>query len=237
MKDSVRKDKTVSEGKSIKIIIGLLLFFFIAYLACKVFIVYFEYKVITDPVVDFHGTIILEKTTSCDYTFGKFSVCVPSSFSLIDAGDGVIGYTDSQNRFILGGEVQENFDDDILSIDDKVDVSDFKKKYQFSSTVDVLHYLQEHQNKKFNLFSKTSDVRDYYIIWNLVHMLLPEGDLYYIEGDYHGYLIKQKTNYYFYFYDDNGDKYHISFGNSGLEDDYFNDDNVFSFLGSVRMED
>ena len=68
-------------------------------------------------------------------------------------------------------------------------------------------------------------------------MLLPEGDLYYIEGDYHGYLIKQKTNYYFYFYDDNGDKYHISFGNSGLEDDYFNDDNVFSFLGSVRMED
>ena len=37
--------------------------------------------------------------------------------------------------------------------------------------------------------------------------------------------------------DDNGDKYHISFGNSGLDDDYFDDDNIFSFLGSVRVED
>ena len=124
-----------------------------------------------------------------------------------------------------------------LSVDDKVDVSEFKQKYQFSSTIDVLHYFEEHQHEKFSLFSKISDVRDYYIMWNLVNSLLPEGDLYYIEGDFQGYLVKQKNNYWFYFYDDNGNKYSISFGNSGLEDDYFNDDNIFSYLGSVRVED
>ena len=156
---------------------------------------------------------------------------------MLNVDEDVIGYTDSQNRFVLAGEVQENFDDDILSIDDKVDVLEFKKKYQFTSTLDVLHYLEEHQDEDFNLFSKTSDVRYYYIIWNLVNDLLPEGELYYIEGDYQGYLIKQKNNYYFYFYDDNGNKYHISFGNSGLDDDYFDDDNIFSFLGSIRVED
>lgn len=226
-----------SDAKNIKLIIWLLIFVFVAYLICKVFIVYFEYRITTDPVIAFRDTITLKINKTCDYTFGNFSVCVPEDFSLLNVDEDVIGYTDSQNRFVLAGEVQGNFDDDILSIDDKVDVLEFKKKYQFTSTLDVLHYLEEHQDEDFNLFSKTSDVRYYYIIWNLVNDLLPEGELYYIEGDYQGYLIKQKNNYYFYFYDDNGTKYHISFGNSGLDDDYFDDDNIFSFLGSIRVED
>ncbi len=229
--------KNNKESKSIRIIVILLVFVFIVYLAVRGFIIYFGYRLETDDFIRFQDTITLEKNRTCDYTFGDFSVCLPDSFSLIQADDDVIGYTDAQKRYVLAGEVEGDFDSDILSVDDKVDVSEFKQKYQFSSTIDVLHYFEEHQHEKFSLFSKISDVRDYYIMWNLVNSLLPEGDLYYIEGDFQGYLVKQKNNYWFYFYDDNGNKYSISFGNSGLEDDYFNDDNIFSYLGSVRVED
>ena len=229
--------KNNKESKSIRIIVILLIFVFVVYLVVRGFIIYFGYRPETDDFIRFQDTIILEKNRTCDYTFGEFSVCLPDSFSLIQAEDDVIGYTDSQNRYVLAGDVEGDFDSDILSVDNKVDVSEFKQKYQFSSTIDVLHYFEEHQNEKFSLFSKISDVRDYYIMWNLVNSLLPEGDLYYIEGDYYGYLVKQKNNYCFYFYDDNGNKYSINFGNSGLEDDYFNDDNIFSYFGSVRVED
>ena len=236
VKKRCSKGRAFFRRKGVRIAIGLLILVVIGWLAFKAFLVYLGYRVTEDPIIKFRGTITLNQSNTCDVSFKGFSMCVPDGFALTNVWDDIVHFRDLEKRDIMGGKYDITLEDDILDIDSDIDAEEFMKKYHFSTRNDVIHYYVKHQNDQFPLFSKISDVKDYYTIWKLVNVILPEGDLYYIDGDYEGYLIKQKNFYLFYLYD--GDfLYSISFRNTDLKDNYFNDDNVFSIVSSVRFED
>src|SRR5699024_9306172 len=162
----------------------------------------------------------------CDVSFDGFTMCIPEGFSNEEVSEDTVVYADSERRFVMGSRSLEDLDANISDLDNNIDVDQFMKKYHFSTMTDVLHYYVNHQYEHSYLFSKSSYISDYYIIWNLVNLYLPEGNLYYIEGDLDGYLVRQKNNYYFYLYHNQNYQYHVSFGNSDLSDYYFTKDNV-----------
>ena len=221
------------------IVISIIVFILVMLMLYQWFLVTSTNKVISSKsIINYKGTIHLTEGTNCNNSFNNLTFCVPDGFLKKESSDNsLVMYTDSDSRYFMIGKFQNSLEQEILDLDDNINVKKFMEKYQFQDIVDILHYYEKHEQKEFSFLSFPSSIKEYYVIWSLVNIYLPEGDLYYIDGDYYGYLVKQKNNYWFYFYDDNGNKYSISFGNSGLEDDYFNDDNIFSYLGSVRVED
>ncbi len=221
----------------VKIILGVIVLIVLGWLLYKAFLLYFAYRITEKDLIDYQGTITIDKSGTCDVSFDGFTMCIPEGFSNEEVSEDTVVYADSERRFVMGSRSLEDLDANISDLDNNIDVDQFMKKYHFSTMTDVLHYYENHQNEKPHLFSKSSDIRDYYIIWNLVNLYLPEGNLYYIEGDLDGYLVQQKNNYYFYLYHNQNYQYHVSFGNSDLSDYYFTKDNVISILSSLEYED
>ena len=221
----------------VKIILGVIVLIVLGWLLYKAFLLYFAYRITVKDLIDYQGTITSDKSGTCDVSFDGFTMCIPEGFSNEEVSEDTVVYADSERRFVMGSRSLEDLDANISDLDNNIDVDQFMKKYHFSTMTDVLHYYENHQNEKPHLFSKSSDIRDYYIIWNLVNLYLPEGNLYYIEGDLDGYLVQQKNNYYFYLYHNQNYQYHVSFGNSDLSDYYFTKDNVISILSSLEYED
>ena len=221
----------------VKIILGVIVLIVLGWLLYKAFLLYFAYRITEKDLIDYQGTITVDKSGTCDVSFDGFTMCIPEGFSNEEVSEDTVVYADSERRFVMGSRSLEDLDANISDLDNNIDVDQFMKKYHFSTMTDVLHYYENHQNEKPHLFSKSSDIRDYYIIWNLVNLYLPEGNLYYIEGDLDGYLVQQKNNYYFYLYHNQNYQYHVSFGNSDLSDYYFTKDNVISILSSLEYED
>ena len=221
----------------VKIILGVIVLIVLGWLLYKAFLLYFAYRITEKDLIDYQGTITIDKSGTCDVSFDGFTMCIPEGFSNEEVSEDTVVYADSERRFVMGSRSLEDLDANISDLDNNIDVDQFMKKYHFSTMTDVLHYYENHQNEKPHLFSKSSDIRDYYIIWNLVNLYLPEGSLYYIEGDLDGYLVQQKNNYYFYLYHNQNYQYHVSFGNSDLSDYYFTKDNVISILSSLEYED
>lgn len=186
--------------------------------------------------LSFQSTISVEKTTTCDLDYPGLNICIPEGFSLVDTEENLLSYKDSSDRYLVAGPVDGDLEYRILEFDDHVDAKKLMKKYHFNDMVDLLHYYEKHQLEVFTLFSKVSDARDYYIIWNLANSV-PSGEIYYIEGDYHGYLIKQEHNYTVYLYHGKNQLYNISFGNAASDDTYFNGESVSSILSTVSFED
>ena len=234
--------KVIGQGdmnrkRIVKIILGVIILVVLGFLLYKAFLLYFAYRITDEDIIDYQGTITVDKSDTCDVAFDGFTMCIPEGFSNEKTSEDTVVYADSERRFVMGSRSLEDLDKNIFDLDNNIDVEQFMKKYHFSTMTDVLHYYENHQNEKPHLFSKFSDIRDYYIIWNLVNVYLPEGDLYFIEGDYDGYLVQQKNNYYFYLYHNQNYQYHVSFGNSDLSDNYFTKDNVISILSSLKYED
>jgi len=227
--------KVIGQGdmnrkRIVKIILGVIILVVIGWLLYKAFLLYFAYRITDEDIIDYQGTITVDKSSTCDVAFDGFTMCIPEEFSNEEVSEDTVVYTDNERRFVMGSRSVEDLDANISDLDNNIDVDQFMKKYHFSTMTDVLHYYENHQNEKPHLFSKFSDIRDYYIIWNLVNVYLPEGD-------YDGYLVQQKNNYYFYLYYNQNYQYHVSFGNSDLSDNYFTNDNVISILSSLEYED
>lgn len=233
------KGKNEKKGRSrvrIIIIVGCVVLF-LCFLFLHLFSVFSVNKVIsTDDIIHYQGSFTLKEGDSCDVDWSDVSLCIPDSFSLVNTNDSSIrAYADSSNRSIIMGFVDVSLEEEIEI--HGIQAEKFMKKYQFKDFVDVLHYYEKHQKEKISIFSFPSSVKEYYVIWSLVNLFLPEGDFYYINGDYYGYLVKQKNNYVVYLYHNNGKLYSIYFANSGLSDNYFTDSKVQEILGSFRFKD
>lgn len=236
-KGKAKKEKVLKKKNIIKFFVFLLIFILIFFILYSLFYVFSVNKIISDNnIIRYKGSLTLKEGETCNVVWRDVSICIPDSFFQVETtDDSFLGYTDSSSRHILMAPVQGTLKGEIETYN--INAEKFMKKYQFQDVVDVLHYYEKNQKERISVFSFPHSTKEYYIIWALINVYLPEGDLYYIEGDYYGYLIKQKNNYTVYLYNDSGKLYNISFGNSSVKDDYFTDENVQEILSSIRLKD
>lgn len=225
--------------KKILFILGIVIIAFIVFLGYRSYLVYFKYKVVVDEYVPTKGTLGLSSTEECDFHFKGLSICLPDGFTKdLDRKDNDFDVLYSNGEVDIAMSLMKNdLSSSIEDIDKHIDAKKIMKKYDISTMTDVLHYLDKHGKDKFTIFSKLSDIQFYYVARTLVDLLVPTGDVYYLDGDVgEGYMIKQKNNYFVYLYNGNN-KYVISFYQEQLDDDYFNDDNVYKILSSIQFRD
>ena len=167
--------KVIGQGdmnrkRIVKIILGVIILVVLGFLLYKAFLLYFAYRITGEDMIDYQGTITVDKSGTCDVSFDGFTMCIPEGFVNEKTSEDTVVYADSERRFVMGSRSVEDLDANISDLDNNIDVDQFMKKYHFSTMTDVLHYYENHQNEKPHLFSKFSDIRDYYIIWNLVNL-------------------------------------------------------------------
>ncbi len=221
------------------IVISIIVFILVMLMLYQWFLVTSTNKVISSKsIINYKGTIHLTEGTNCNNSFNNLTFCVPDGFLKKESSDNsLVMYTDSDSRYFMIGKFQNNLEQEILDLDDNINVKKFMEKYQFQDIVDILHYYEKHEQKEFSFLSFPSSIKEYYVIWSLVNIYLPEGDLYYIDGDYYGYLVKQKNNYTIYLYDKNDVLYKISLQDSKTSDAYFSIDNVKKILSTIHFQD
>lgn len=236
-KGKAKKEKEFKKKRIIKFLIFVLILIFIIYFLYSLFYAFSINKIISDgDIIRYKGSLTLKEEDVCDFVWHDVSICIPDSFSRVESTDDFfLGYADSNSRYIVMAPFQGSLEEEIRAYN--INVQRFMKKYQFQDIVDVLHYYEKNKKERIPVFSLPHSTKEYYVIWSLINLYLPEGDLYYIEGDYYGYLIKQKNNYTVYLYNDNGKLYNISFGNSNVKDHYFTDENIQDILSSIRFKD
>lgn len=213
----------------------------VLYVVFRAFCIYVLLQPNGESIVHYQNKVItLQKGNTCSTSFSGFSMCIPDGFALEeDAKDGFVTYTSSDQRGIIGGEVEYSFEKFLSETDShitKEKIHELEQKYQFKTNTDILKYLSTHQDVKFNLSSNMKEEREFQLIWNYVQTYFPAGDVYFIDGDYHGYLIQRKNEYHFYL-DYNNKSYVISFINKDLNDSYFTEDVVSSLCGSIQFKD
>ncbi len=226
--------------KVFKVVVIVVLFLVSVFFLYKGYLVYFKYHIRNFQYIPVQGEKAILTSKECSLSLGDFSICLPDSFSLdVDktyVKDG-ISYFDSFGHVIISVVRDNDLEADIRRVTEDTD-EDFSRvinRYQIYNLMDILHYLDEHMNDSISVLSSVSDIQMSYISKKLVDANLPNGDVYYLSGNYQGYLVKQSRNYYIYIYHD--DKiYEFTFLNSPSDTDYFNDDIVLDILSSVRFK-
>lgn len=221
-------------------IVCFIVFLIIVYLLFRMFLIYVLYQPKGASVFTFKDdNIFLKSSNTCNNVMQDFTMCIPEGFSLKeDFGKGdTVTYTDhSGNLSIIASVDKTSIKKYIKENNVGVDVNQFLDKYQFENNTDVLKFLAENQDKKFNLLSNLSDVKEYKVIWEYAQNTFPMGEVYFIEGDYFGFLIIKGNNYRFYL-DYDGKVYKVSFSNSSLANPIFTKDNVLEYVKSIQFID
>lgn len=235
--NQLRKEKRLSRKWGI--VISIIVFVLVILTLYQWFLVTSTNKAISGKsIINYKGTIHLTEGEICNNSFNNLTFCVPDGFSRKESSDdSLVMYADSSDRYLMIGKFQNSLEQEILDLNEDINVKKFMEKYQFQDIVDVLHYYEKHEQKEISFLSFPSTIKEYYVIWSLVNIYLPEGDLYYIDGDYYGYLVKQKNNYAIYLYDKNDALYNISLQDNKTSDGYFSIDNVKKILSTIHFQD
>lgn len=127
------------------------------------------------------------------------------------------------------------FSDDGANItnDDLDNIKEFLKENGINNDVNLFKYIIEHKDDKNSIFASTKELRNNYIIYYLMHIMLPHNSgVTLIDGTYSGYIFEldngvKEVNILYY------DKRYIF---TFIGDDYFNDEYIYDFLGTLIIE-
>lgn len=126
----------------------------------------------------------------------------------------------------------------LVSDDKKLSTEDQIRKYlrenDINSDEDLLYFIANNYNKKFDIFSKIAEMRNYYTINYYVSQLFsPYDKVYFIDGDFTGYVLditgtlKGKE---VHLYKDNK-----QYGAVFLGQDYFTDNYINELLSTITI--
>ena len=109
----------------------------------------------------------------------------------------------------------------------------FLKEKNITNDIELFQYIIKHKNSKFNLFTSTKTLKENYILYYLMNIILPNSkSITLIEGAYSGYIFNldngiKEANI---LYDDK--RYVFTF----IEDKYFKDEYIYELLNTILFE-
>lgn len=193
--------------KKIGIIIGSIIGLVVMWFLYKAFLLYMYYPISWDSF-DYNKSLgdieisHVETTGSKTSRLGA-SFVLPEGFTFdkekTDKSEpNTMVYSDTLDRVIITYFGKSDLSGRLKDVRRGINVSKVLKNNQVSSMVDVMKYLDQHQKSKVTFLSSLKDIQTQYVMVMLTMMSLPNGEHYYITGDYDGYLIQQKNTMLLY---------------------------------------
>lgn len=223
--------------KSVRFIIGLLVFVMLVIVFYRLFLIYGKYKV-SYSYEAIHDEKIITKGDTCSVLFDNFSLCLPEGFSY-SKDKSVEGhmyvYGDAFDRNLTISPLEDSLPTFFHNKREKEEAARLLEKANIFTMVDLLKYLDQHAKDKFHFFSSLDDVKLHYFTTTIADNFIPEGEeRLYIEGDYSGYIIHHKNSY------DvnlcwNNMRYNLYFS-SGNSQNPFTEEEVLSIIHSIQFE-
>ena len=97
--------KVIGQGdmnrkRIVKIILGVIILVVLGFLLYKAFLLYFAYRITGEDMIDYQGTITVDKSGTCDVSFDGFTMCIPEGFVNEKTSEDTVVYADSERRFV-----------------------------------------------------------------------------------------------------------------------------------------
>lgn len=114
-------------------------------------------------------------------------------------------------------------------INNVVSINELLEKENINNDLDLFQYLYDKKDEKINIFTKTSQMKEYYTLRNLAIGYLPNAqEIVKVNGTYEGYIFKLKSSISVYIEKDN-QLYSLTFNNR----EYFTDEYVMELLNTL----
>lgn len=231
--------------KKIGIIIGVIVGLVVMWFIYKAFLLHMYYYISWDTF-DYNKSsgdiqITTVETTSSKTSQLGVSFLLPEGFIFdkekTDKSEpNSIAYSDALGRTIITYFRENDLSSRLLDVKRGINVSKILKKNQVTSMVDVMKYLDQHQKNKITFLSSLEEIQTQYVMVMLSMMSLPNGEYYYITGDYDGYFIQQKNTMLLYLFHDEK-VYEFSFHNSFKDiTTKFTQADIVKFASTVTFE-
>lgn len=180
-----------------------------------------------------------ERATGSREKFENASFVLPEGFSVDEkkaasAEPGSKIYSDSLGRVLMTYSKDDSLADRLKEVKRGISVEKILKKNHVSSMLDVMKYLDHHKKEDVTFLSSVEDIQTQYVMVMLAMIGLPNGENYYITGDYHGYLIQQKNIMLLYLLHDET-VYEFSF--VGTKTSKFSQADIVKFASTVTFEE
>jgi len=216
----------------------------------------------------FEHTVHNNKLANTIYDdYGSFQFYLPDGFELVSDKEKSYLVNDQCDLYLKNQTSKEDFDAAVIvcyKIDnihnlEQYDIRDtyfpffstnsVLEKYDIHNTMDLIEYFGNHYDDQYNVFTSSDQIKMKHIARQYTLRSLPNYDnLYFLKGDYTGYLTETlpngkdmgnyswgKGSYSLTIYLDGERSYSIAFHNKNLE--YFNHDNVLETVDSIYSEE
>lgn len=231
--------------KKIGIVIGAIVGLVVMWFIYKAFLLHMYYYISWDTF-DYDKSLGEVEISTVETTNSKTSILgadfvLPEGFVFDkektdkSESDTMI-YSDTLGRVIITYFREAELSGRLEEVKRGINVSKILKKNHVSSMVDVMKYLDQHQKSKVTFLSSLEDIQTQYVMVMLSMMSLPNGEHYYITGDYDGYLIQQKNTVLLYLLH-NDMVYEFSFHNPSRDaTTKFTQADIVKFASAVTFE-